>query len=78
MSKKEEYQGPIINSLQGELKPVDYSFIEELTKKAGVSEEYLKECEEIHKEKINGKSRKKWFPFKAQLTIWIIKTIIYP
>ena len=51
MNKKEKNQGPIINSLQGELKPVDYSFIEELTKKAGISQEYLKECERIHKKK---------------------------
>ena len=51
MSKKKENQGPIINSLQGELKPVDYSRIEELKKEAGVTPEYLKECEEIHKKK---------------------------
>ena len=51
MSKKEEYQGPIINSLQGELKPVDYSLIEPLRKKAGVSKEYLKKCKEIHRKK---------------------------
>ena len=62
MSKKEEEdQGPIINSLQGELKPVDYSFIEELTKKAGVSQEYLKECKEIHK-KNHWKIKKKMIP----------------
>ena len=59
MNKKEDNQGPIINSLQGELKPVDYSFIEELTKKAGVSEEYLKECEEIHKKKSMQNQEKK-------------------
>ena len=51
MSKKEENQGPIINSLQGELKPVDYSRIEKLIEEAGVTPEYLKECEEIHKKK---------------------------
>ena len=51
MNEKEKQQGPIINSLQGELKPVDYSFIEELTQNAGVTPEYLKECKEIHKKK---------------------------
>ena len=35
----------------GELKPVDYRFIEELTKNAEVTPEYLKECEEIHRKK---------------------------
>ena len=45
MDKKEENQGPIINSVQGELKPVDYSHISELRKKAGVTKKYLEECE---------------------------------
>ena len=51
MNEKEKKQGPIINSLHRDLKPVDYSFIEELTKNAGVTSEYLKECEEIHRKK---------------------------
>ena len=49
MDEKEHNQGPIINSGQEELKPMDYKFIEELTKDAGLTEEYLKECKEVHK-----------------------------
>ena len=45
MGEKEKNQGPIINSLQGELKPVDYSRIEKLKREAGVTPEYLKERE---------------------------------
>ena len=47
MGKKS--QGPIINGLKGELKPVDYKFIKELTQSAGLTKEYIKECERIHK-----------------------------
>ena len=49
MDKKNNNQGPIINSLKGELKPVDYKFIKKLTDSAGLSREYVKECERIHK-----------------------------
>ena len=49
MDKKEENQGPIINSVQGELKPVDYSRIIALRKKAGVTKKYLEECEKQYK-----------------------------
>ena len=49
MGRKENSKGPIINGIQGELKPVDYKFIEKLTKNAGLTEEYLIECEEAHK-----------------------------
>lgn len=66
--KKEKNQGPIINSLQGELKPVDYSRIEKLVKSAGVTPEYLKECEETHKEKSLKDQEKNNFHFKARFT----------
>ena len=58
MDKKPASKGPIINGIQGELKPVDYKFIEDLTKNAGLTEDYLRECEEAHK-KHNQENQKK-------------------
>ena len=49
MDKKTDNQGPIINGIQGELKPVDYKFIEKLRKEAGVTPEYLQKIREEHK-----------------------------
>ena len=46
MDKKETSQGPIINGIQGELKPIDYSRIEKLRKEAGVTPEYLQKIRE--------------------------------
>ena len=49
MGEKKTNQGPIINSIQGELKPVDYSRIEKLRKEAGVTPEYLQKIREDYK-----------------------------
>ena len=49
MDKKTASQGPIINGIQGELKPVDYSRIEKLRKDAGVTPEYLQKIREDYK-----------------------------
>ena len=45
IDKKVKNQGPIINGIQGELKPIDYSRIEKLRKEAGVTPEYLQQIE---------------------------------
>lgn len=49
MDEKKINQQPIINSIQGELKPVDYSRIEKLRQEAGVTSEYLKKIKKDHK-----------------------------
>ena len=49
MDKKPASKGPIINGIQGELKPVDYKFIEKLRKEAGVTPEYLQKIREDYK-----------------------------
>ena len=49
MGEKKANHGPIINSIQGELKPVDYSQIEQLRKQAGVTPEYLQKIREDYK-----------------------------
>ena len=58
MHKQKKNQGPIINSQRGNLKPYDYKHIQELKDKTGVSLEYLKECEKIHKQLLKNQNNK--------------------
>ena len=56
MDKQKKNQGPIINSQRRDLKPYDYSRLQKLKDKTGVSLEYLKECEEIHKKSLKNRN----------------------
>lgn len=55
MSKKNN-PGPIINSINGELKPVDYSRIEKLRQSAGVTQEYLQQIEKNYEKTLSNKA----------------------
>ena len=58
MDEKEHNQGPIINSGQEELKPMDYSRIEKLRREAGVTPEYLQKIREGYEKALAKKSEK--------------------
>ena len=58
MNKKNN-SGTIINSINGELKPVDYSRIEKLRQSAGVTQEYLQKIERNYEKTLSNKAKEK-------------------
>ena len=49
MKKKKKSVGPTVNGSHRKLEPLKYEDIERMKRNTGVSMEYIKKCEEIHR-----------------------------